>query len=647
VGISSPLPSTHPILSSSTQPPGVLVCLKVRMVEKAANLGLGNLFINSLVIDPTQPTTIYAGTYKSQVYKSIDGGNTWTWSGAGMQDQAIVYAIAIDPLAPYLLYAATRGVSNNGNPPWNGVVYKSGNSGQTWTPVLTDVGGVDIQDWVYSLAVNPNDHSSIYAATHEHGPYHSSKNGESWYSIHDGINDDSGRAIVISPDTSDGGPIYYGVWHFDTVYKSLDGGNDWFLANHGITYTKVYNMAIDPLHTNNVYLATFTDGIIKTMDGGSNWQPAGLQDDLIYNLAINPVSTSTLYAGTAGDGLHKSLDGGISWQEADDGIENAMPTKVIVSPSNPKELFASIYGAGVFQSTNRGQTWSELNSGLGDKFVHALVQNPTQPGQIYALTDTAGLYQNDVNSGTGWVSLGKGLPLIQTTHPAYPVDHPFATHEIQESIAITDSNISANHTASVNLLVMTYAPSDPQIAYIGTGGSGVYKSNDAGLSWLPAGLVGESIQSLAVDPADSNLVYAATFTPGSLKISLNGGSSWTDANLPVTFYSLATSPAIPGILYAGTSNGLYLYQSGSWTELGLADQIITSIAIDPVHPDRIYAGTNENGAYYTDDSGISWQIVDRNLDGLTVQSINLDPTSPDIMYFSTKTHGIYRAIISY
>jgi photosystem II stability/assembly factor-like uncharacterized protein len=174
----------------------------------------------------------------------------------------------------------------------------------------------------------------------------------------------------------------------------------------------------------------------------------------------------------------------------------------------------------------------------------------------------------------------------------------------------------------------------------------VYKSTDGGLSWIPAGLAGETVQSLAVDSADANLVYAAIATPGNLKISLNGGSSWTDVSLAVTFYSLATSPTTPGILYAGTSNGLYLFQSGSWTQVGLDGQLITAITIDPVQPDRIYAGTANSGAYFTRNAGLLWQEVDRNLSGLTIQSINLDPTSPNCVYFSTKTHGIFLATIS-
>jgi photosystem II stability/assembly factor-like uncharacterized protein len=608
------------------------------------NHGLDNLYINSLVINPALPSTLYAGTYKSQVYKSQDGGKNWVWSGTGMQDQAIVYSIAVDPLAPATIYAGARGVSNNGNPPWNGVVYKSVDAGHTWTSILMNIGGEDVQDWVYSIAINPTENSSVYVASHEHGPFRSNNYGTTWFAVHDGISDDSGRALIISPDTLEGTTMYYGVWHFDSVYKSLDGGNDWFLANHEIPYTKVYSMAIDPLHTENVYLATFNRGVMKTEDSGLSWQPGGLQDDFIYHLSIDPISTAKLYAGTAGDGLIKSIDSGMSWQHANAGIVNAMATKVIVSVADPNQLFASVYGAGVYKSTDHGTSWSKLNTGLGDKFVHSLVQNPAHPELLYALTDSGGLYQNNLNTGAGWVSIGQGLPLTSTPQSALPAHHPLATHEEIEATTNLDTSLPNNQVESVNLMTMIFAPSTAQTAYLGTGGSGVYISTDGGLIWQSAGLSGETIQSLAVDSTNPELVYAATITPGSVKISSNRGETWTDAELPVTFYSLAASPNIPGYFYAGTDVGLYLYQAGSWTQLGFADQAVTSISVDPAHPNRIFVGTT-SGAYYSNDTGLTWVNIDPNLSQLTIQSIDMDPAQPNWLYISTKTHGIYQATI--
>ena len=99
-------------------------------------------------------------------------------------------------------------------------------------------------------------------------------------------------------------------------------------------------------------------------------------------------------------------------------------------------------------------------------------------------------------------------------------------------------------------------------------------------------------------------------------------------------------------MYAGTNIGVYSYQSGTWSALGLSDKSVTSIAADPTRPDVIYAGTTD-GAYYSVDNGVNWNSVDDILRGFTILSINIDPTNPNVVYFSTKTHGVYLAVIRF
>ena len=610
------------------------------------NQGLSNYYINSFSIDPVNPTILYAGTYKDQVFKSKDGGENWSWSGSGMQDQAIVYTIAIDPLSSSTIYAGTRGVSNNGQYPWNGVIYKSVNAGNTWQAVLSDVGGTDHQDWAYHLVVNPSAHNTIYAAFHEHGPYRSLDSGNSWSPIREGIEDLTGRAILIDPETSNPSTLYYGVWRYDSVYKSTDGGDSWLLSNNGIYYTHVFGMVIDRLLTDTIYLATFNHGVLKTMDGGETWDPAGLQDDKIYTLVIKPGSSKDLLAGTYGDGIYRSSDGGVKWQHSNTGIDNANPTSVIISPTNPLKLYASIYGAGVLQTAVGGHTWDEMNTGLGDKFVSSLIQDPAHPELIYALTNQSGLYRNNLNTSTGWVSLGEGLPLSSFNPPAYTADHPFATFEMQEFEAAAAQITGTNQLTNVSLQAMVFSPSDPQIAYLGTLGAGVYQTTDAGTTWQPAGLEGQSILNLAVDTVDSDIVYASTDISGSLKISFNGGDVWEDSKLPVIFYSLATTPALPGSLYAGTSQGIYRYSAGNWNLIGLEGRAITALSISAARPGLIYAGTTA-GAYYSLDFGLTWKPVDQNIANLTIQYIRIDPVYPNWAYFCTTTHGIYFASLRF
>ena len=99
--------------------------------------GLAHAYINSIAVDPHNPQVVYAGTYTGKVYKTLNGGENWFQSSANIQDQAIVYSIAIDPMDSENIFIGTRGISNNGGPPWNGVLYRSTDAGNSWEPMLT------------------------------------------------------------------------------------------------------------------------------------------------------------------------------------------------------------------------------------------------------------------------------------------------------------------------------------------------------------------------------------------------------------------------------------------------------------------------------------------------------------------------------
>jgi photosystem II stability/assembly factor-like uncharacterized protein len=604
-----------------------------------ASHGLTNLYVYSLALDPSNPAIVYAGTYRSQVYKSADGGVSWAWSGSGMQESAIVYNLAVDPIDPRIVYASTRGLSNNGSPPWNGVVYKSTDWGSTWSISLKNLGGAGLQDWAYSITVNPYSHNQVLIAAHETGPHRSDNYGASWYPIDNGVTDYSGRAVVISPDPAHKSTYYYGVWHEDSVYKSNDNATSWWPVNQGFTYQHVYSIALDPQNINNVYLATFVNGILKSTDGGGSWKSSGLAADIVYSVVIDPDTPSHLLAGTGGDGVFKTINSGASWSHSNQGIENAMVTSVVISQIVTPHIYAGLYGGGVYTSEDQGKSWEQINHGLNDLIVLDLVKDPAHPGILFGLTES-GLYKNDLNTSNGWTLVGQGLPLSSQLLPAYPPDHPFTTLDLQEAFANPAVISTNNPSTTVPLITMVYAPSNPSIAYLGTAGAGVYRSTNGGQNWTPAGLGGESINSLAVDQANANLVYAATTQPGSLKVSANGGQSWSSVNLPVTFYSLIASPTTPGVVFTGTNNGVYRYQSAGWTSLGLEGLTVTSIQVDPGHPNKLYCGT-DTSAYYTLNGGKSWITANGMLDEQTIQDITIDPAFPDQVYFSTKTHGIF------
>lgn len=612
------------------------------------NNGLGNWFINSLAIDPLHPQVLYAGTYRDQVYKTLDGGQNWFWSGTGIQAEAIVYTIAINPQNTDNLFIGTRGISNNGKPPWNGVLYKSEDAGQTWRAVLQNVGGLDAQDWAYSVAVNPQAPNYVYAAMHEHGVYRSVNNGEYWFNSSEGLDTDddrSGRAIVVDWQGSYPYRIYYAAWRGNGVYLSLDNGGAWETLNDGIIGIPVYAMTMSPQDAATIFLSTFSIGIMRTTDQGDTWLPRGLQSDDIYTVAINPQDATILYAGTAGNGLFRSLDDGATWQHSQAGFRNADVTSLVM-PSDSQHLITSLFGGGVLESVDGGSSWAEINNGLTDKYVVQLVLDPTHTNLIYALT-SGGLFRYDTLAGSGWVYVGDDLPKSSSSQLLFGAEDPRASRETLLQEFTPPANLTDGLPEAENLLSMAYAPSNPNVAFLGTGGSGIYKSLNSGRDWFYSGLEGLIVRSVAIDPLNANKVYTVSPTGGYVHASYDGGGSWSvlDMYAPAV-YSIAVATDGTGALYLGTNLGVMRYTTATgWTNTGLTGISVPIVVTALDHPGLVFAGTG-NGVYITSDSGATWQYGPADLTGLTVQSISFDPLQPQVGYFGTKTQGILQTSLN-
>lgn len=614
-----------------------------------ASQGLGNLIIVSMGIDPANPSILYAGTYRGKVYKSNDSGATWIYASNGIQDQAIVYSIVIDPQDTQRVYAATRGISNNNARPWAGVVYRSNDGGVTWSPSLYDLGGTSYQDWVYSLEINPNDPRIIFAATHEHGPVRSKDYGETWKVLSNGISDHSTRAIVVDPRSDYSDTVYTGVWTKSGVFKSTDGGGSWELKSDGISGANIYGMAINPFAPKTLYAATYNKGVMKTSNGAKTWSAAGLKQVGIATLRISPADGQTVFAGTAGDGLYISQDGGENWNHSQTHLAATAVTSLVVSPFDPSTYYASLDGGGVMYSQDSGLSWTPFNNNLGDLVIHALVQHPVTD-TLFALSETGGLYRcNILDSFACWQEAG--LNTLQTGFSG-PIPGGARLPESRETfLSLFNDPLAGDpllaSQGSPPLLTMAFAPSDPNTAYIGTNGAGVYKSTDGGNSWAPTSWTNQRVWSIAIHPEDPNILFAATDQSGTIRASLDGGSSWQDIDLPgLSVYTLAIPPAQANTLLAGTSNGLYQLSEGVWTQIGMAGQTVIVLSISPNRQDLFAAGTT-NGTWISPDSGRTWFPSPVELQGATIQSISFSLHNRDLIFYNTLTNGTLRAEIGY
>jgi photosystem II stability/assembly factor-like uncharacterized protein len=243
------------------------------------------------------------------VFKTTDGGTTWAPASSGITSIDI-RALAIDPSAPGTIYAAAAPTLPDGFHRVNGGVFKTTNGGVSWTSASSGLPDTEI---VLAFAIDPASPSTIYAGAFS-GVFKSSDGGASWLLVNRGTFSYAVTSSLAldphSPATIYAGQYYNGPYlvhsNYGEVAKSTDAGASWVGVNNGFDHPyrpAIISLAVDPLSTSTVYAGTQGGGVFRTLDGGSSWvavnggldNPAALT---VAALAIDPRSPTTLYAGT-------------------------------------------------------------------------------------------------------------------------------------------------------------------------------------------------------------------------------------------------------------------------------------------------------------------------------------------------------------
>jgi photosystem II stability/assembly factor-like uncharacterized protein len=317
----------------------------------------GNAYVTGYTGSINFPLGAGALRTKSPLFKSSDGGNSWTNENFGF-DYAQINALAIDPTASAKLYAGTP-IDN----------FRSVDGGRTWTSSMTGL----FLPVVTSIVVNPSTPSTVYLTCPNTG----------------GINISRG------------------------VFKSTDGGQSWNPANNGLNNAGVASVALDPQTPSTLYAVTGS-ALFKTVDSAGTWNKIGPQTFSAGLLVIDPVTPTTLYAARDGSGLNsglfKSTDSGANWQAINNGLTSGFIDHLALDPTTPTTLYAAAGGGGVFKSTNGGSSWSTVSTILQGP----LAVDPSNPANVYAVgTGDTGLFKS-TNGGATWQSINNGLrsPLI-------------------------------------------------------------------------------------------------------------------------------------------------------------------------------------------------------------------------------------------
>jgi len=298
--------------------------------------------VNAVVVDPAAPATLYAATgdhpgNTGMLYKSTDRGATWAFANIGLPELP-VSDLALDPTDARTIYAGLA---------YHDVVlpvpglYKSTDSAGSWTVMSTGLPLARIK----KIGIDPTNTRTLYVGTDQYGVYKSVDAGGRWREVNTGI---TNRDIwEVGFDWSAAGTVY--VATSAPLFKTTDGGSLW-RPLRGVP-EGINALAVDPVDPRIVYTGG-NEAVHKTTDAGATWVAANSGLPFVgYNvIAIDPDDTDVLYVGVYfhWPPVFRSTDGGRAWSGFSDGLDGLYSGRVVtIDPSSSHRLYVGT-DAGVF-----------------------------------------------------------------------------------------------------------------------------------------------------------------------------------------------------------------------------------------------------------------------------------------------------------
>jgi photosystem II stability/assembly factor-like uncharacterized protein len=599
--------------------------------------------INCVVFHPTNPNILFVGAACGGLWKSIDGGNTWT-STTDLLPALSISDVCIDPTNPLVMYLATGDKYGYfaGYGFWGGTysagLMKSTDGGATWNATSLNFAQTDASI-IQHISINSSNTNILVAATNA-GIFRSTDAGTTWNNVLPGIFTD------LNPNPLNSNVLY--ASDRSTVYKSGDAGNSWnsvlTTASSNYSRTRV-SLATTKADTNVVYVwsddTTGTNqNFFKSINGGQtfnlmsspdgNASPYGYYDRV---LTASPIDPNVVYTG--GLYIATSIDGGNSWTTTNGNIHPDNHDLEFL-PNSGSTLFSCNDG-GIFKSTDAGTTWNDLSSGLNIKQYYRLTCSANDPTLMYAGAQDNGTDQIN-NTLTTWVNGGDGMDcaIDYTNDNAVYASYQYGAFSKSTDGGATFNDVSPSGQGGTGewTTPIAISPLDNQTIYIGY--TDLYKSTDGGTSWnnISSGILGTTIYSINLSSTDANVIYMASYT--NIFKTIDGGINWTDVthNLPVsnaTITQIVSDPSNSNnvcVTFSGYAAGDKVYRStdggANWTNIsGTLPNIPVNCAVwQNTGLNSIYIGT-DFGVFYWDNNANDWTSYNSGLPNVIVNDLEI------------------------
>lgn len=676
----------------------------------------GAYSIGCVVLDPKNPNVVWVGTgennsqrsvgYGDGVYKSTDGGRSWT--NVGLKASEHIGKIIIDPRDSDIVYVAAQG------PLWGSGgdrgLYKTADGGKTWAKILNVSDDAGITDFVQ----DPRNPDTLIAAAYQRrrhvytlvngGPdsalYRSTDGGKSWSKLRAGLpSAELGRiGLAIAP--SDPDTVYATIEAAEKqggLFRSTDRGVSWEKRNTYDEQAQYYaHLVVDPHNRDRL----FAMGVVIQVsnDGGKTLQrlPGRWVHVDYHELWIDPKDPNYYLAGCDG-GIYDSHDRSANWRH----VANLPVTQFYdITCEQTDTPFYKIYGGTQDNNTLGGPARSMSSHGIANADWHVLVGgdgfhcrvDPSDPNTVYAEYQYGGLVRFDWRTGQripiqpqaapgepplrwNWDS-----PLFISPHNSKriyfaaqrlfrsddrgdswtPVSGDLSRGQDRDKLPvfgkIQNADAVAKHVSTSffgNITALSESPIKEGLIYAGTDDGLVQITEDGGKNWRKVELFtgvpeGSYVARLFASQHDANTVYAAfdnhknaDFAPYLLK-STDMGKTWAKiiGHLPDrgSVLAFAEDHVDPRLLFAGTEFGLFVTLDGGakWHRLknGLPTIAVRDLAIQKPMNDLV-VGTFGRGFYVLDDYSPIRAATPEQLD----QPATVFPVRDGFLYMPTSQFG--------
>ncbi|MEO0268912.1 MAG: T9SS type A sorting domain-containing protein [candidate division WOR-3 bacterium] len=539
--------------------------------------------------DMPSPGVFYLGTYYGGIWKSTDGGNTFSFNSGPF---APIWDIAVSRQDENIIYVFTGTIGLGFHFYYDTRLYKTMDGGQTWI----QLGGTDVFN--YPIRIHPQNDNLIFICDRDLGGpgFKSTDGGFTWqqlslpsdvnvmdFAIHPFYPN-----IIFAGGERSGSGYWYGV-----IYKSTDYGESWSQVYES-SYQYCYGFAFHPSDSNVIYCLARTINetyVLKSLNNGEYWSQVGslpwnsLPVSYFSELLIDKDYPDLMFIAADKGGIYKSINGGQSWFSSNSGMKIPYASRIIQDPSQSFTYYISNV-QGLYKSTDGGMTWTLLNEGLRAPYTYGIAIDPLNKNKIYVTSLANGIFISN-DRGKTWTLKNQGI---------LNADLKFNT------IAINPKNL--------NEIYVSYPyPTD----IIGRA-SKFYRSVDSGQTWSYRSTLGGSYDGVGKIVMD-------TFS--NIYVTNSGNSVYKSSDGALTFNQILSPAAY-------------------WSGITISpDQTIFVTKRPPFGPDR-----DSCLAKKSQDQGTTWQKIFRSGEFISKigTAIAVYPQNPNIILAADHSEVLFKSM---